>query len=84
MIRQACDIKQLEAENTQLKAALKYQTQFGGLVGQSPAMQEIYRLIQRTAASTKPVLIQTESGTGKNSWHGPFIKPVPFSISPWW
>lgn len=65
MIRRACDVKKLEAENIRLKAALKHQTQFGGLVGQSPAMQEIHRLIERTAASTKPVLIQGESGTGK-------------------
>lgn len=65
MIRRACDVKKLEAENQRLKAALKHQTQFAGMVGQSPAMQEVYRLIHRTAASSKPVLIQGETGTGK-------------------
>jgi DNA-binding NtrC family response regulator len=65
MIRRACDVRKLESENKRLKAALKYQTQYAGMVGQSPAMHEVYRLIQRTAASTKPVLIQGESGTGK-------------------
>lgn len=65
MIRRACDVQKLETENKRLKAALQLQSHFGELVGQSPAMHEVYRLIQRTAASTKPVLIQGESGTGK-------------------
>src|SRR5690349_12959949 len=35
------------------------------LVGQSPAMLEVYKLMARVAASTATVLIQGESGTGK-------------------
>ena len=35
------------------------------LVGQSPAMLEVYKLIARVAPSTATVLIQGESGTGK-------------------
>src|SRR3989440_34397 len=35
------------------------------LVGQSPAMLEVYKLLARVAASTATVLIQGESGTGK-------------------
>ena len=35
------------------------------LVGQSPAMLEVYKLTARVAASTATVLIQGESGTGK-------------------
>ena len=35
------------------------------LVGQSPAMLEIYKLMARVAHSTATVLIQGESGTGK-------------------
>src|SRR6266849_638015 len=35
------------------------------LVGQSPAMVEVYKLIARVAGSTATVLIQGESGTGK-------------------
>ena len=35
------------------------------LVGQSPAMLEVYKMMARVAASTATVLIQGESGTGK-------------------
>lgn len=35
------------------------------MIGQSPAMQEVFRLIQRAGPTDKPILIQGESGTGK-------------------
>ena len=37
----------------------------GILVGNSPPMQEVYKLIARATASCSPVLIQGETGTGK-------------------
>ncbi len=39
--------------------------QFGGLVGSSPAMQEVYRLIRKVAPTSSTVLIVGETGTGK-------------------
>ncbi len=35
------------------------------MVGRSPAMQEVFRLIARLASTTLPVLVTGESGTGK-------------------
>jgi two-component system nitrogen regulation response regulator GlnG len=54
------------------------------IVGQSPAMQEIYKVIGRVAASRASALIQGESGVGKeliahalhaysDRWQGPFV-----------
>lgn len=40
-------------------------TQFTGLVGEAPAMQEVFRAIGRLAASQITVLVTGESGTGK-------------------
>jgi len=37
----------------------------GGLVGRSPAMQEVYRRIRQVAPTDSTVLIHGESGTGK-------------------
>lgn len=36
-----------------------------GLIGTSPAMQRVYRLIARAAGASVPVLVTGESGTGK-------------------
>jgi transcriptional regulator with PAS, ATPase and Fis domain len=37
----------------------------GGIIGRSPEMEKLYRLIQKVAPSRYPVLIYGESGTGK-------------------
>lgn len=65
MIRRACDVQKLERENNRLKEIIKRQNHGWDMIGQSAAMQEVFRLIERTAQSLKPVLIQGESGTGK-------------------
>ncbi|PAU89501.1 sigma-54-dependent Fis family transcriptional regulator [Pseudomonas sp. WN033] len=39
--------------------------QFNGIVGQSPAMQQLFHQIRQIAPADGPVLIQGESGTGK-------------------
>ena len=38
---------------------------FAGIVGASPRMQEVYRLIRKVAATSSTVLIVGETGTGK-------------------
>jgi len=82
MIKRACETQQLEKENIQLKAVIKRQLPGHEMVGTSPAMQEVFRLIERTAESDKPVLIQGESGTGKELVARAIHKSSPLADKP--
>jgi len=55
----------LTAENRVLRQQLKSKQGFGQMVGHSPEMEKLYRIIGKAAQSTHPVLILGESGTGK-------------------
>jgi transcriptional regulator with GAF, ATPase, and Fis domain len=55
----------LEKENRRLLALAEERSRFDNIVGRSPAMQDVYDLIERVAQSDLPVLIHGESGTGK-------------------
>jgi DNA-binding NtrC family response regulator len=48
-----------------LESQVARQLEFCGMLGRSPAMQEIFSLIQRLAPHAKVVLIAGETGTGK-------------------
>lgn len=65
IVAKAAERRRLRKENTQLKALIERTRPPTDMVGQSPAMQEIYRLIERAGPSEKAILIQGESGTGK-------------------
>jgi DNA-binding NtrC family response regulator len=65
VIRRAKERRALRKENQQLKALLERNQPQPNMVGQSPAMSEVYRLIERAGPSDKAILIQGESGTGK-------------------
>lgn len=41
--------------------------EYNGMLGQSPEMQKLYRIITKVATSKHPVLVQGESGTGKET-----------------
>ncbi len=64
-IEKAAERRQLTKENEQLKAVLQRNRPVEQMVGQSPAMQEVYRLVRRAGPTDKAILIQGESGTGK-------------------
>jgi DNA-binding NtrC family response regulator len=38
---------------------------FGGMIGSSPAMRQVYALLERASRSNAPILLLGESGTGK-------------------
>ncbi len=55
----------LREETERLNRQLGYLGKLGGLVGASPAMQQVYSAIQQAAPTTAPVLVTGETGTGK-------------------
>lgn len=56
---------ELDQENRVLREQLKSRPGFGGLIGVSPKMQRVYKLIEKVSGHNYPVLILGESGTGK-------------------
>jgi DNA-binding NtrC family response regulator len=56
---------ELDHENRVLREQLRTRQGFGGLIGFSPKMQRVYKLIERVSKHNYPVLILGESGTGK-------------------
>ncbi len=65
LIEKANERRKLAKENRQLKAVIARERAPASMIGTSPAMQEVFRLIERAGPSDKAILIQGESGTGK-------------------
>ncbi|MBN9616369.1 MAG: sigma-54-dependent Fis family transcriptional regulator [Acidobacteriales bacterium] len=55
----------MDVQSRQLRERLRTQAGMGGMVGRSPEMEKLYRILSKVAFSTHPVLILGESGTGK-------------------
>ena len=81
----ALEMARLSSDLHRLERELRGRFELGvGIVGSSPAMQEIYKAVGRAAKTDATVLIQGESGTGKEliakvlhyhsqRWSGPFL-----------
>ena len=59
------DRRQLQQENLLLKRTLGTAHQFSNIVGRSPEMAEVFRLVETVAPTTSTILVTGESGTGK-------------------
>lgn len=55
----------IDVQSRLLRERLRTQQGMGGLVGRSPEMEKLYRILSKVTYSTHPVLILGESGTGK-------------------
>ncbi len=64
-VEKALELRTLEREQEILEGELRRSLHFGKIVGVSPAMQHIYKMIAQVARTRSNVLITGESGTGK-------------------
>ncbi len=64
-VQKAVDMYQVVKENRSLKDAFKSQYRFGNIIGKSKPMQTVFDLIRKVAPSNATVLIEGDSGTGK-------------------
>jgi DNA-binding NtrC family response regulator len=64
-IQRALSYSDAVAENVYLRKQIKKKYQFSQIVGASPKMQEVFKMIERVADTDSTILILGESGTGK-------------------
>ena len=66
IVARAVEHNRLKRENAQLKSALDGSFSVHGIVGRSGAMREMVSVLERIAPTDVAVLIEGESGTGKD------------------
>jgi two-component system NtrC family response regulator len=66
IIRQALKAQELERELDYLRKEVSEKYSFPNIIGNHPKMLEIFEIIGRVAKTDRTVLIQGESGTGKD------------------
>lgn len=65
VVQRALEHCKLVRENKRFRVELKEKEEWSPLVGSSPAMLDVYKLVARVSESRSTVLLQGESGTGK-------------------
>ena len=65
IIQRAAEKIRLESENEALRRGLQPQVTFQNIIGNSPALQRVFDLIQKVAETDSNILITGETGTGK-------------------
>jgi two-component system response regulator HydG len=64
-LTRAIEMRFLRAELRRLREGISTPLRFETLVGESPAIQRVFALVERVSGSDVPVLISGETGTGK-------------------
>ncbi|TAK66114.1 MAG: sigma-54-dependent Fis family transcriptional regulator [Betaproteobacteria bacterium] len=65
VVKRALERRQLLQENLELRSELSSKYRFENIIGSSPQMQNVYRLIAKCAPTNSTVMLTGESGTGK-------------------
>jgi two-component system response regulator HydG len=66
VVERAVEHAHLKRENQRLRDALAGATGAHGVIGASKAMKDVLSMVERVAGSDVPILIEGESGTGKD------------------
>ncbi|RPI53880.1 MAG: sigma-54-dependent Fis family transcriptional regulator [Acidobacteria bacterium] len=64
-LNSALEQRRLKAENAYLRSQLQERYRFEGLIGRSPAMRELFALLETVSAAASTILVTGETGTGK-------------------
>jgi two-component system, NtrC family, nitrogen regulation response regulator GlnG len=83
-VKRAVEVASQAADLDRLKDEVNRQLVGGEIIGRSPAMQDVYKLIGRVVTNDATVLLSGESGTGKElvaraihfksaRWRSPFV-----------
>jgi transcriptional regulator with PAS, ATPase and Fis domain len=65
IVKSAIETEEHKKKITELEKALYDKYQFSNIIGQSKPMREVYKLLDKAINSDYPVVIQGETGTGK-------------------
>jgi DNA-binding NtrC family response regulator len=65
VVKRAVERRALMQENLNLKSAVTSKYRFENIIGSSPPMQSLYRLVAQCAPTNSTVMLMGESGTGK-------------------
>jgi DNA-binding NtrC family response regulator len=65
VVRRALERRQLLQENIELRSEVSSKYRFENIIGASPQMQNVYRLIAKCAPTNSTVMLTGDSGTGK-------------------
>ena len=65
-VNKAIQMYRVIKENRRLRKTVESQYSFGNIIGKSSKMQNVFELIYKVAPSTASILIEGESGTGKD------------------
>ena len=65
VLERAMELRNAEGVSRRLRESLRSSQGLGNMIGRSPEMDKLYRILAKVAQSSHPVLILGESGVGK-------------------
>ena len=67
-LEQVAHAVELKRENRLLREQVRTRPGFGGLIGMSPRMERVYKMIEKVGQRDHPVLVLGEAEPGRNWW----------------